>query len=63
MTEDSVVQFIGEMPVELSEIAIPDMETIQFTEIPESLDQVFEPETPKGKKSPKICPYCGGILK
>jgi hypothetical protein len=63
MTEDSVVRFIGEMPVEFSEIAIPDMEIIQFTDIYENLDQFFEVETPEKKKPPKICPYCGGILK
>jgi hypothetical protein len=62
MTEDSVVRFIGEMPVELSEITIPDMEIIQFAGIPEDLGQFFEPEAPKKGGKPKICPYCGGIL-
>jgi hypothetical protein len=63
MTEDSVVQFIEKMPIDLSEIAIPDMEIIQFLEISKNFEQVFEPEAPKKAKPPKICPYCGGILK
>jgi hypothetical protein len=63
MTEDSVLQFIGKMPVELSEIAIPDMENIQFAGMPENLDRMFDQEAPKKDKAPKTCPYCGGILK
>jgi hypothetical protein len=62
MTEDSVVRFIGETPVDFSEIAIPDMETIQFTGIDENPGRFFEAETSGKKKPPKICPYCGGIL-
>jgi hypothetical protein len=62
MTEDSVTGFIGDMAVNLSEIAIPGTEGIEFAGMPKNLDSIFtEKETPKEKKLKK-CPYCGGSL-
>jgi hypothetical protein len=63
MTEESVVKFIDKMPVELSEIAIPDTETIEFAGMPKNLDSVFSTDVTPKEKNQKTCPYCGGTLK
>ena len=63
MTEESVKDFIGDMPVELDEIQIPSTENIEFAAIPKDLDSVFTPGgTEKKEKRRKTCPYCGGLL-
>lgn len=62
MTEDSVTGFIGDMAVNLSEIAIPGTESIEFAGMPKNLDSIFtEKEKPKERQMKK-CPYCGGLL-
>lgn len=62
ITEDSVLDFIGETLIELSEIAIPDFNIIEFANLTKNLDAIFTEETAPKKKPPKRCPYCGGIL-
>jgi hypothetical protein len=63
MTEDSVANFIGGISVDLSELSIPDIGTIEFADLTKSLDDFFANEAPPKEKPVKICPYCGGILK
>jgi hypothetical protein len=63
MTEDSIFNFIGEMPVELSELAIPDIDNIDFLDMKKVTDGIFTEDRVKKEKPIKKCPYCGGILK
>jgi hypothetical protein len=62
MTEESVGNFIGEMPVEFSELSIPDIGNIDFANIPKYMDNVLSEEILAAGKAVKRCPYCGGIL-
>jgi hypothetical protein len=61
MTENSVVDFIGKIKVDLSEISIPDFNIISFTDRINP-DKLFEGESTRKEKLIKKCPYCGGIL-
>jgi hypothetical protein len=63
ITDDSVLNFIGEISIELSEIAIPDFNNIEFANLIKTPDNIFSTETPRKEKPVKRCPYCGGILK
>jgi hypothetical protein len=64
ITEDSVGNFIGSMPVDFGELSIPDINIIEFTDVPNYLDGIFSKEEAPPKEKPvKRCPYCGGILK
>jgi hypothetical protein len=62
MTEDSVADFIGGMAVDLSEIAIPGTENIEFAGMPKNLDSIFKGDEKSKEKKLKKCPYCGGEL-
>ena len=63
MTEESVTGFIGDMPVELSEIQIPGTENIEFGGMPKNLNDIFAGGDGPREKKIKKCPYCGGVLK
>jgi hypothetical protein len=62
ITEDSVADFIGKIDVDLCELSIPDIDNIEFANIPKYLDSFFSGETPPTEKTVRRCPYCGGIL-
>jgi hypothetical protein len=62
ITENSVADFIGNIAVELSELAIPDVDIIEFADPPNYLGGFFSDQAPPKEKIVKRCPYCGGIL-
>jgi hypothetical protein len=63
ITENSVADFIGNIAVELSELAIPDVDIIEFADTANYLGDFFSDTAPPKEKVIKRCPYCGGILK
>jgi hypothetical protein len=62
MTEESVINFIGDLEVDLSELSIPGPQIIDFS-LSENLEEVFSIEEKPKEKKQKRCPYCGGLLK
>jgi hypothetical protein len=62
ITEDSVTDFIRNTAVDLCELSIPDIDNIEFADIPKYLDGFFSDKEPPKEKAVKRCPYCGGIL-
>jgi hypothetical protein len=63
MTEESVLDFIGDMSIDFSELSIPDISNIDFSAKETVCDILEHTKESKIKdKKLKRCPYCGGIL-
>jgi hypothetical protein len=63
MTEESILDFIGDIAIDFSELSIPDIFNIDFSAKELVYDILDDTKgTKKKDKKVKRCPYCGGIL-